>query len=118
MNQVTVSGRLTQAPELKVLKEAVLVSAPIAINEHFKSKKNGEMKQETTFVDVRLWGPAAHEIAKLPKGQEVHIEGKLREDKWQDKETGQNRSKVYVQAFVLQALEKVQREALAPEMER
>jgi single stranded DNA-binding protein len=50
-------------------------------------------------VDVQVWGPSAENFAKLVrKGQEVFIEGPLRQDRWEDKQTGQNRSKLFLKA--------------------
>jgi single stranded DNA-binding protein len=58
-----------------------------------------EQRQITTFVDVQVWGPSAQNFANLVrKGQEIFIEGSLRQDRWEDKQTGQNRSKLYVKA--------------------
>jgi single-strand DNA-binding protein len=56
-----------------------------------KSGVRSEQRQITTFVDVQVWGPSAQNFANLVrKGQEISIEGSLRQDRWEDKQTGQN----------------------------
>ena len=58
-----------------------------------------EKHQITTFVDVQVWGTPAENLAKLAKkGQEIFVEGALRQDLWEDKETGKNRSKLFLKA--------------------
>ena len=66
---------------------------------------NGSWKDETTFVDVTVWGASAENAQKyLTKGRGVFIEGRLQMDVWDDKATGQKRSKLKVVADNLQFL--------------
>jgi single-strand DNA-binding protein len=67
--------------------------------------ENGEKREETTFVDVTLWGRTA-EIAGeyLKKGRPVFIEGRLQLDTWDDKQSGQKRSKLKVVGEGLQLI--------------
>ncbi len=76
----------------------------LAINRIY-SAENGEKREETTFVDVTLWGRTA-EIAGeyLKKGRPVFIEGRLQLDTWDDKQTGQKRSKLKVVGEGIQLL--------------
>jgi single-strand DNA-binding protein len=67
----------------------------LACNRKFKGK-DGEMREETTFVDCEAWGRTAETMAKyLSKGRPVFVEGRLKLDQWQDKD-GSNRSKLRV----------------------
>jgi single-strand DNA-binding protein len=69
----------------------------LAINNTWFDKQTNQRKEEVTFVEVTLWGRTA-EIAGeyLAKGRQVLIEGRLRLDQWDDKQTGQKRSKLHV----------------------
>jgi len=69
----------------------------LAVNHTWFDKQTQQKKEEVTFVDVTLWGRQA-EIAGeyLAKGRSVLIEGRLRLDTWDDKESGQKRSKLKV----------------------
>ncbi len=95
-NKVLLMGNLTRDPQLKQTPTNMSVAEiGIACNRKFKSK-DGEMREETTFVDCEAWGKTAETMAKyLSKGRPVFIEGRLKLDQWQDKD-GNNRSKLRV----------------------
>jgi single-strand DNA-binding protein len=95
-NRVILLGNLTRDPELRYIPSGTAVTEiGLAVNDRRKAA-NGEWVDETTFVDVTLWGRTA-EIATeyLSKGSPVLIEGRLKLDSWQDKD-GQKRSKLRV----------------------
>lgn len=97
-NKVIIMGNLTRDLEVRVTPSGATVAETcLAMNR--KSKVGGEMKDETTFIDVTFWNKSA-EIAErfLSKGKPALVEGRLQQDTWQDKETGQNRSKIKVVA--------------------
>jgi len=59
--------------------------------------ESGEKKEEVTFVDVDVWGRQAETIGQyMAKGRPIFIEGRLKLDQWDDKESGQKRSKLKV----------------------
>ena len=95
-NKVILMGNLTRDPQLKQTPNNQSVAEiGIAVNRKYKSK-DGEMREETTFVDCEAWGRTAETMAKyLSKGRPVFVEGRLKLDQWQDKE-GNNRSKLRV----------------------
>ncbi len=96
-NKVMIMGNLTRDPEVRYTPKGTAVTdIGLAINRYY-SGDNGEKQEETTFVDVTLWGRTA-EIAGqyLKKGRPVFIEGRLQMDTWQDKATGQNRSRLKI----------------------
>jgi single-strand DNA-binding protein len=100
VNVVILAGNLTADPELKFTPSGTAVAQlRMAINRRFKDSRSNEMREETTFVDVELWGRSA-ETAKeyLHKGRPVMIEGRLKLDQWEDRGTGQKRSKLKVVA--------------------
>ncbi|MEM1443383.1 MAG: single-stranded DNA-binding protein [Verrucomicrobiota bacterium] len=104
-NRVTLLGNLTRDPELKRVKSGqAVVDLGLALNRSW-SNEAGERQEETTFVDVTVWGKTAENAAKyLQKGRSVLVEGRLQLDTWMDSKSGQNRSKLRVVAESLQFL--------------
>ncbi len=97
LNKVMLIGNLTRDPELKYTPKGTAVAElGLAVNRSYQSD-SGEKREETTFVDITLWGRQA-EIAGeyLKKGRPVYIEGRLQLDSWEDKQSGQKRSKLKV----------------------
>ena len=93
-NKVILIGNLTRDIELRYSSAGLAIaSTAIAVTRRF-SGANGEKQEETCFVDITFFGKYA-EVANqyLHKGSKVMIEGRLRLDSWQDKNTGQSRQK-------------------------
>lgn len=105
-NKVILAGNITRDPELRHTPSGTAVAElGIAINRSWFNKSTNKKNEETTFVDVTLWGKTAEIAAEyLTKGRSVLIEGRLQLDTWQDKETGKNRSKLKVVGENLQML--------------
>lgn len=104
-NRVVLLGNCTRDPEVKYTPKGTAVTElGLAINRYYTTE-GGEKREETTFVDVTLWGRPA-EIAGeyVKKGRPVMIEGRLQLDTWDDKQTGQKRSKLKVVGENLQLL--------------
>jgi len=104
-NKVILLGNLTRDPEVRYTPKGTAVTElGMAVNRVYTGE-NGEKREETTFVDVTLWGRTA-EIAGeyLKKGRPVFIEGRLQLDTWDDKQTGQKRSKLKVVGEGLQLI--------------
>ena len=104
-NKVILMGNLTRDPEVRYTpKGSAVTDIGLAVNRVY-STDNGEKREETTFVDVTLWGRTA-EIAGeyLKKGRPVLIEGRLQLDSWDDKQSGQKRSKLKVIGESMQLL--------------
>ena len=103
LNKVLLLGNLTRDPELRYTPKGTAVAdIGVAINRVWNNEQN-QRQEETTFVDITLWGRQA-EIAQqyLTKGRGVFIEGRLQMDTWEDKASGQKRSKLKVVAESLQ----------------
>jgi single-strand DNA-binding protein len=100
-NKVLLMGRLTRDIELKYTPSNMAVAKiGLAVNHRFKSKE-GEQKEETTFVECDAWGRTAEVMSQyLSKGKPVFVEGRLKLDQWKDKD-GSNRSmlKVVIENF-------------------
>jgi single-strand DNA-binding protein len=104
-NKVILLGNLTRDPEIRYTPKGTAVTElGMAVNRVYTAD-NGEKREETTFVDVTLWGRTA-EIAGeyLKKGRPVLIEGRLQLDTWDDKQSGQKRSKLKVVGEGLQLI--------------
>jgi single-strand DNA-binding protein len=97
LNKTLFIGNVTGNPELVYTpKGTPVVNAALASNE-FYTGEDGERQQVTTYADIKVWGPSAEHFANLvKKGQEIFVEGSLRQDTWEDKQTGQKRSKLYL----------------------
>ncbi len=105
LNKVMLIGNLTRDPEVKYTPKGTAVAEiAIAINRNFTGA-DGQKKEEVTYIDVTLWERLA-EIAGeyLKKGRPVFIEGRLQLDTWDDKATGQKRSRLRVRAEQMQLL--------------
>jgi single-strand DNA-binding protein len=96
-NKVILMGNLTRKPELRFTGGGMAICKfGLAINRRFKDQ-SGEWKEEPTFVDVTIFGKRGEAFAKYhDKGKPAFIEGSLRYDTWDDKQSGEKRSKLYV----------------------
>jgi single-strand DNA-binding protein len=98
-------GNVTRDPEVRYTpKGTAVVEVGVAINRNWTDDQ-GQKREETTFVDVTLWGRQAELAGQyLSKGRSVYFEGRLQLDTWDDRETGQKRSKLRVIGEVMQFL--------------
>ena len=98
VNKVILIGNLTRDPELRVTPKGTPVCQfGLAINRQFKDEATGQMREEVTFVDLEAWGRQAETIAKYcTKGRPLYVEGRLKYDQWDDKTSGQKRSKLKI----------------------
>ncbi|MBQ9539433.1 MAG: single-stranded DNA-binding protein [Treponema sp.] len=104
INSVILVGRLTRDAELSYLPSGTAALAfSIAVN---RSKKEGEQwVEEANFFDISYISKSAENFKQyLVKGKQVGIQGSLKQDRWQDKESGQNRSKIKIMASSVQLL--------------
>lgn len=90
-------GNLTRDPEVRSTTGGTAVAElTLAINRNFQDK-DGNKQEETTFADITFWGRKAEVIGEyVRKGDPLYVEGRLTLDSWEDKETGQKRSKLKV----------------------
>ncbi len=104
-NKVLLLGNLTRDPEVRYTpKGSAVADLGIAVNRQY-TLDNGEKREEVTFVDVTFWGRTAEVAGEyLKKGRPVFIEGRLQLDTWDDKQSGQKRSKLKVIGETMQML--------------
>lgn len=105
-NKVILVGNLTRDPEVKYIPSGTAVAdVSLAVNSTWFDKKSNERREEVTFVEVTFFGRQAEVVGEyLSKGKPVLVEGRLKMDSWDDKETGKKRSKLYVVAESMQML--------------
>ena len=96
-NRVILAGNLTRDPELRYTPKGVAIAKiTLAINRTWKSE-TGEQKEEVTFVDVDAFGRQAEVVGQyMKKGRPFLVEGRLKLDQWEDKNTHQKQSKLKV----------------------
>jgi single-strand DNA-binding protein len=96
-NKVILMGNLTRDPELRYTPKGMAIAKiGLAVNRRWTSE-SGEQKEEVTFVDVDAFGKQAETIGQyMRKGGAILIEGRLRLDQWDDKQTGQKRQRLGV----------------------
>jgi single-strand DNA-binding protein len=105
-NIVIIAGRLTRDPDLRFTpNNRPYCKIGVACTRHYRTK-DGEKREDTTFVDGTLWDRQAEFVGEnLKKGRAVLIEGSLQTSQWDDRETGQKRSKLDLRIQRLQPLE-------------
>jgi single-strand DNA-binding protein len=96
-NKVILAGNLTRDPELRFTPKGMAIAKfGMAINRSWRSE-SGETKEEVTFVDIDAFGRQAELLGQYcKKGSPLLVEGRLKLDTWDDKQTGQKRSRLTV----------------------
>jgi single-strand DNA-binding protein len=104
-NKVILLGNLTRDPEVRYTpKGSAVADLGVAVNRTYTTE-SGEKREEVTFVDVTFWGRIAEVAGEyLKKGRPIFIEGRLQLDSWDDKQSGQKRSKLKVIGETMQFL--------------
>ncbi len=96
-NKVILMGNLTRDPELRYTSGGTAIAKlGLAVNRVWRDAE-GQQKEETTFVDIDAFGKQAETLGQyMQKGRPILVEGRLKLDQWEDKNTGQNRSRLGV----------------------
>jgi len=107
-NKVILAGNLTRDPELRYTpKGTAIAKLGLAINRTWRNEA-GETKEEVTFVDVDAFGRTAETIGQyLKKGRPILLEGRLKLDTWEDKQTNQKKSRLGVVLETFQFIDSV-----------
>jgi len=97
-NRVILVGNLTRDPELRYTPKGTAVARiGLAVNRSWRDPETNETKEEVTFIDVDAWGKQAEVIAQyMKKGRPLLVEGRLKQDSWEDKNTKEKRHKMGV----------------------
>jgi len=104
-NKVILIGNITREIEVKhTPKGTAVTKVGLAVNRTWRTE-SGEKKEEVTFLDVDIFGRTAENVAQYcRKGSPLMVEGRLKLDQWDDKQTNQKRSKLGVVAETVQFL--------------
>lgn len=107
LNKVMLIGNLTRDPEVRFTPKGTAVcDMALAVNRRFLNEATGERQDEVTYLDIVLWGKQAELAGQyLAKGRSVFIEGRLQMDSWEDKATGQKRTKIRIVCENMQFLD-------------
>ena len=97
LNKVMLIGNLTRDPELRVTpKGTAICTFSLAVNRKFRDEAGAD-REEVTYVDIEAWGKSGENVAKYcTKGRPLFVEGRLRLDQWEDKNTKEKRSRMKV----------------------
>lgn len=106
INTVAIVGRVAKDAELRHTNGGTATTTfPIASNR--RRKVNDNWEDETSFIDIQLWGKTAETLApKLSKGKQIAISGSLRQERWE--QNGQTRSKLIVVADSVEFMQQAQ----------
>jgi single-strand DNA-binding protein len=110
INSCILIGRLTRDGELAYTQNGkAVLKISLAVN---RSVRQGEQwADDTAFFDVTCWGIMAEGLKqRIGKGSLVGVVGRLCQDRWQDKQTGQNRTKIYILAETVEVLKGLQKD--------
>jgi single-strand DNA-binding protein len=116
LNKVMLIGNLTRDPEIKYTpKGTAICQFGLAVNRIYTAE-NSEKREEVTFIDVEAFARLAEVIGEYcKKGEPIYVEGRLKLDQWDDKQSGQKRSKMKVICETMQLLGGKRDNQAAPE---
>ena len=96
VNRVLLVGNVTRDAEVRDAGNSKVAKIGVALNR--KYKVGDDLKEETTFVDVEVWGQQAEFAGQyVTKGRLVSVDGSLRLDRWET-DSGEKRSRLFVRA--------------------
>ncbi len=106
INKVILVGNLGKDPEIRYTPSgAAVANITLATSESWKDKQTGEQQERTEWHRVVFFGRLAEVVGEyLKKGAQVYVEGKIKTDKYQDKETGQDKYSTSIVANEMQML--------------
>lgn len=106
INITLIEGHLTANPETRKVGDGTVTTFSVASNQRWKNDK-GEKMERVDFVEVECWDGLATVCAEnLTKGRHVLVQGKIRQDRWEDKESGGKRSRILIRADTVQFLDR------------
>lgn len=96
-SKAIITGNLTRDPELRTTPNgATVCSFSVAVNRVYRDA-SGEQKEDVSFIDCSAWGKLGEMISQYAKkGSGVLVSGRLDQRSWEDKTTGQKRSRVEI----------------------
>ncbi len=105
VNKVILVGNLGRDPELREADGQTVAILRLATSRSWIDKRSGQRKEEREWHDVEVWGRQGELCGQyLAKGRQVYVAGRLKTDRWKDKQTGLDRQRVKVVAELVQFL--------------
>jgi single-strand DNA-binding protein len=105
-NKVFLIGRLTHDPELRYTPSGAPVSDLRLATSRVYNTKDGDRREETLYIDITVWNRQAENCCQyLKKGSQIHVDGFLKMDSWEDRNSGERRTKIKVEADRVQFLD-------------
>ena len=105
LNEVKIDGRLVDTPKINELGSGARVATlKVANNRYYKGKEDPDWKEKAGFFEVEAWNALADSVANITKGQPVHIEGALGQNRWTDDEKKQH-SRIVIEATRIEVRE-------------
>lgn len=97
-SKVLLLGRLAGDPEVRYTNGGMAIcKAALAVDRRYKDRNTGEWNTEVSFIDIAIFGKRGEAFAgNHARGDLAFVDGSLRQDRWEDKQTGQKRSKLFV----------------------
>lgn len=96
--KVILAGRLCADPEIREVGKNTVTKMRVAYNR--RTKIENEWTTTPVFMDAEMWGKKGEAIANyLEKGDPIFLEGEIKQDNWEDKETGAKRSRLFLGAY-------------------
>lgn len=111
LNKVILIGRLTRDPEARMAGSSRVCKIGFAVTNRKKNSQTGAWEDDPMFIDVEVWNSGENRKTadlvadRCRKGSQIMVEGRLILDKWQDKTTGQDRTKHKIVADNIQLLD-------------
>lgn len=108
VNKVILLGTVGKDPEIRSISNGgnTVASFSIATSEAWKDKNTGQLTENTEWHNIKIFGKLSEVVANyVRKGSKIYVEGKIKTDKWQDKNTGQDKYTTYILADSLQLLD-------------
>jgi single-strand DNA-binding protein len=101
MTQLTITGNLVADPELRFIPNGKALATFTVVSSKSVKQADGSWENtDTTFWDIKCWGKTAENVAEsIEKGMSVIVVGTAVQENWDDKSTGQKRSKMAVTAW-------------------
>lgn len=98
MNVVVISGGLGRDPEVKQTQNgSIIMNFSVAVSDRRKNGQTGQWEEVTHWVDCVMFGKRAESLSRfLRKGMKVTVSGRLQQNRWEDKKSGQKRSRLEV----------------------
>lgn len=104
INTIVLKGNITFDAEVKKVGSGIsLCKLPLAVTNYVKKAGQEKPEAEPCYIDVVCWGDTADKVGTLKRGDEIIVQGRLKMETWQDKQTGATRTKHVINPICVEA---------------